>query len=518
MSTARTRDVSSRVCALVTLLVTGSLSAQEPAKGDGAGAAPRNDSVLVVQVLGEITAGSCESLREKIEEQLERSGYRNLILSIDTPGGELAAAQDFSEFIFGLRKRRVFTVAWVPTNAIAYSAGTMIAFACEAFEMGESAKIGAVAPVTVDILGRTQEQGEKIQSVVRADLLSYAKEHGFPDVLVKKMVTKEIEAWRVREQTPTGNTITRYIAAEDLDPSKDYLLKEKIAPRGELLVLDEKSAKEHGFIDRVLPTIVLVREKHQLYGDSIDLHELDRNPAILTSDSSFVRFLNHFVTRFALILIGALFLVIEMKVPGSVLPGLTGLVAFFLYFLGGYLSGSAGWLEISLFLGALGLLGVEIFFLPGFGVAGVSGLIILIASLVLAIHAPGEPLTFRSLSTELLVVLSGLLTAMLAVLALLQWMPGRRAAGRSGLVLSTVLTEGAPVAASEAPGAPGPQQLLHRQGRTLTPLRPSGKVEIDGLVVDVVAAGDFVDAGTSVQVIEVEGQRVVVARAAPAAS
>ncbi len=474
------------------------------------------ESVLLVQVLGALSEDLCDGLETRIEGQLADSGYRNLVLQIDTPGGDLVASAKLARYVHDLRTRKpkVFTIAYVPSQGHAIGAGMLLAFACEAFEMGEGSTVAGVAVGSAAAARKAAERDERTRSVIRDDLLRYAREHGFPEALVEKLVYPDGVVFRVKEKQPSGNIVTRYLEGAKHDANASYVEQVPVSPHGQLLALREGDAKSFGFIHRVIPTFESLKEHHKLYGNVMDTEAYERNPAILTTDSAFVRFLNHTITRFALILIGALFLVLEIKFTGTVLPGLTGLFAFFLYFLGGYLAGTAGWLEISLFLGALALLGTEIFFLPGFGVAGVSGLVLLVASLVMAIHAPGEELSWDSVSRELVVVLGGLAAAFAGTLVVLQWLPGPTSSAGSGLVLSTVLEDGTEGATSDAPGAPARDALLHRRGLALTALRPSGKMSLDGVLLDVVAAGEFIDEGTSVEIIAVEGSRVVVARSA----
>ncbi|MGI6605315.1 MAG: hypothetical protein GX062_00280 [Firmicutes bacterium] len=152
-------------------------------------------------------------------------------------------------------------------------------------------------------------------------------------------------------------------------------------------------------------------------------------------------------------------------------------------------------LLVLLFLGGVTLLAIEGFVLPGFGVAGFAGMMAMGGSLVLAASLGGQTLAMFFMATLLVVVLGYLLLRRF----------GPRTMG--DIILNQRLDS------SEGNVATGDlAQLLGTTGKTLTPLRPAGTVEIEGLRVDVVTQGEFVPAGEKVKVILVEGRRVVVER------
>jgi membrane-bound serine protease (ClpP class) len=199
--------------------------------------------------------------------------------------------------------------------------------------------------------------------------------------------------------------------------------------------------------------------------------------------------------------IGTLGLLIELTHPGLIIPGVVGAISLGLFLGGHWVVELAGWEELILLLLGVFLLAAELLILPGFGLAGIGGLLSLAAALTLALI--GLPLGVSwelGLITDALsvVVISTFVAAVLLLVAM-RFLPQRRFA--RGLVLQTTL---------DAVVTPPPSALLGALGVASTDLRPSGKALIDGRLVDVVSQLHFVERGASVQVVEVEGARVVV--------
>ena len=114
-----------------------------------------------------------------------------------------------------------------------------------------------------------------------------------------------------------------------------------------------------------------------------------------------------------LLFVGVFMLVIELKLPGIGLPAIISALAFLLFFWSHYLSGTADQLEIILFLIGLVCLALELFVFPGFGIFGISGILLMLCSIVLASHTfvwPTHDYEYRELGVTLL-RLTGVLVA-----------------------------------------------------------------------------------------------------------
>jgi membrane-bound serine protease (ClpP class) len=198
-------------------------------------------------------------------------------------------------------------------------------------------------------------------------------------------------------------------------------------------------------------------------------------------------------------------IIVELRTPGFGVPGALGVTSLALFFWGHWLVRLAGWEEILLVGLGLLLLAVEIFVTPGFGLTGVLGILALIAGLTLSLIGAGA--TAEIVIGAIARVAVSLLLALAASALLLRFLP-RLAFGRR-LILHTGL--GADTGYASA--AEGDRQWLGKRGTAVSPLRPAGIADIDGTRVDVVSQGDWIDAMTPIEVIRVDGNRIVVRRA-----
>jgi membrane-bound serine protease (ClpP class) len=205
-----------------------------------------------------------------------------------------------------------------------------------------------------------------------------------------------------------------------------------------------------------------------------------------------------------LMTLGLLGLLVEIRTPGFALPGAVGLLSLGLFFWGHWIVQLAGWEELLLVSVGVLLLAIEVFVIPGFTVAGVGGLLALVAGLGMTLVGAGA--TMNAIVIALGRVALSILLAMAGALALFRLLP-RLPFGRR-LVLGTGMQ--ADLGYASAPERD--RQWLGRTGTALSPLRPAGIAEIEGARVDVVSDGDFIEAGTSILVTRVDGNRIVVRR------
>jgi membrane-bound serine protease (ClpP class) len=203
-------------------------------------------------------------------------------------------------------------------------------------------------------------------------------------------------------------------------------------------------------------------------------------------------------------------LYLEIHSPGVGLGAFIAAVCFILFFWSRYLGGTAGWLEVLLFLAGVSCILLEIFVVPGFGIFGLGGGALVLASVVLASQTfviPHEDYQFTQLRNSLLVIASTGIGIIVAGYFMQKWLPHTPYANR--IIL-------APPAEDEAEAIHQREMLLNLsgllglQGVTTTPLFPGGKARIGDDVVDVLSEGDVIERGKTVEVVEVRGNRVVV--------
>jgi membrane-bound serine protease (ClpP class) len=232
------------------------------------------------------------------------------------------------------------------------------------------------------------------------------------------------------------------------------------------------------------------------------------------------RFLSNSAVLSLLLVIGIAGIWIEIKAPGIGLPGLVGVLGIGLYFAGSYLANLSGFVEWIVFAVGLILLVLEIYVLPGFGVAGVAGISMMMGALFFALFnlAPDEGgwiMTFGGLRLTMLGH-----SALLIVLALLGLIPFLILLGK--LFPSTPLYRGLvldPAQGGARQMTPQPERddpahgiAPGHAGKTVTGLYPTGVAVFGGVRTDVLTEGEYVEKGTEIEVLRVEGARIVVRR------
>ena len=234
-----------------------------------------------------------------------------------------------------------------------------------------------------------------------------------------------------------------------------------------------------------------------------------------TADSDWldglVDFLRDPWTSVVLVMLGITCLILELKMPGVGLPGIVSAICFLLFFWShSQVSGQIIWLAFLLFLLGLILLALEIFVIPGFGVTGISGIILVLGSIGLVAygHWPRSNEEWLGYGQALGPFTISILGAIVLAFVLARYLPHIPYANRLMLTPRSESEEfGEEMADSIHPEMAA---LLGAIGVAATPLRPAGKVQFGDEFVDVLAEGSYVLPGSRVQVVEIEGNRVVV--------
>ena len=178
------------------------------------------------------------------------------------------------------------------------------------------------------------------------------------------------------------------------------------------------------------------------------------------------------------------------------------------------MGGTAGWLEVVLFVLGIGCLAMEIFVVPGFGVFGVSGIVLVLASLVMAGHSWSfdlmtniEELTWQS--GQVLLAFAIVIAFGFSVARLLPSLPGFDSLvlgpPGSGTDEPRLRLESSPASGGLVSGV-----SVGDNGVALTMLRPSGKARFENRVFDVISDGPFIPAEAELEVIATSGNRIVV--------
>jgi len=484
--------------ALLTLWIGACLGAEEPGKAEASPpvSAPAK-TVYYIPMEGMIDNGLFRSLQRRVDEA-EKNGADLVIFEIDTYGGLVAPALDICDLIAGIKKAK--SVAYIPKKAI--SAGALIAVACNEIVMGPLSELGDCEPIIPSTEKGMITAPEKTQTKLRATFRKFAERNGYPVVLAEAMVTKELEVYRV--ETPSG---VEYMDAERLKELKEKSRRKRIeanlvVKKGQLLTMTHNEALEYGFAKKV------VEDKDELF----KFYDVDA-ASVVTLPINWAEEMVRFIDMIApiLIAVGLMAIYMELKMPGFGVPGVVAIVCFVLVFGSKYVTGLAGEWEILLFLGGVVLLTAEIFLIPGFGVAGITGIILILLGLVLAFQpvvVPTTPFEYEFMTRNLAKVLASVVLALVGMCLLARYLPEVPVFRRIVLATREKSDEGFVVESAQTM-----QNLVGKEGVALTKLRPAGRAEIDGQVVNVLTEGDFVPEGKKIVVLHVKGNSVVVREA-----
>lgn len=435
----------------------------------GAGLAPAQESRPVVYRLpveGVIDLGLAPFMARVLDEAADARAAA-VILEINTFGGRVDAAVLIRD---ALLEARVPTVAFVNKRAI--SAGALIALASGKIAMAEGGTIGAATPVEMGLPGSApQPVAEKTVSYLRKEFSATAEARGRPALLAEAMVDADV-------------------------------IIDGVIGQGKLLTLTTDEALAQKLADFEASDLEAVLQ-------ALDLAGAEVRTSTPTWAENLVRFLTNPVLSSLLIIVGILGVITEIRTPGFGVPGAIGLLALGLFFWGHWLVQLAGSEELLLVGLGVVLLVAEIFVTPGFGILGVLGLGALLGGLVMSLVGDGA-------TTAVLLqaggqVMMSLVIAIVAGLVLLRFVP------RLPFARSLVLEAGLPAGAGYASPPEADSRWLGKRGTAASPLHPAGVADLEGERVDVVSAGDFIDAGEPIEVTRVDGNRIVVRRAHPPA-
>ncbi|MCE5250449.1 nodulation protein NfeD [bacterium] len=412
-------------------------------------------SVVVIPISGTIDGGLAAFIDRSISEAA-RQKADFIIFQIDTPGGRVDSAVHIKDSIL---KSKIPTIAFVDKNAI--SAGSLISLACDSLYMSTGASIGAAT--AVDLEGR--KASEKVISYFRAQMRATAEAKGRRADIAEAMVDENLSV-------------------------------EGISEKGQLLTLTYVEALKVGISNGTLESVGDITSRLGYKSPSVIFMKVNWAENV-------VRFLTHPIVSSLLMSIGFIGLLIELKTPGWGLGGTIALIALALFFGSHYIVRLATVGELLIFAVGIILLTLEIFVIPGFGIAGISGITLIFLSLFLSLvgKIPGPTDYLYATYT----IGGSIIIAVLGGIAVIKILP--RTSLYHRLTLATVenAREGFSSAASEL-------DLAGAEGTAISDLRPAGVALIGNRRLDVVTDGEYIEKGSPIVISEVHGARVVVRR------
>lgn len=411
--------------------------------------------VYHAEIDGDIDLGLAPFIRRVINEA-ESNKASAIIFEINTFGGRVDAATQIKDAIL---ESKVLTIAFVNKRAI--SAGALITLSCKKIAMASGSSIGATT--VVDQTG--QKQSEKYQSYMRSEMRSTAERNGRRTDVAEAMVDE------------------RVVIAGLVDSTQ-------------LVTLTAEEAFQYQITDTVVNDLKSVLKAFDLEGAKVQYTKSNWAEKV-------VRFLNNPIISSLLIMIGLIGLYTEIKTPGWGLPGTVGLIALTLFFGSSFILDLAGIVEILLFIIGVILLVAEIFVIPGFGIAGVSGIILIFVSLFLSLINTNFFIDFDDILLAIIQLGGAVFGSVVVISLLLKYLPKTKAFGKLILSDETSTQQG-------FISNPDYHTLVDMEGEAITPMRPAGIALIAGKRYDVVTEGDFFDKGSKIKVDRVEGVRIII--------
>jgi membrane-bound serine protease (ClpP class) len=419
--------------------------------------------VARIPIDGTIDLGLAALVKRALEQETSASA---LLLDINTLGGRVDAAIQVRDALLASPLK---TIAFVHPRAI--SAGALIALACDVIVVSPGASMGAATPIQLGADG-AEPVSEKLVSYFRAEMRTTAEAKGRRGDIAEAMVDASV-------------------TIEGLDPAD------------KLLTLDTNSALSSGMADRKASDVAEVLRALGLQG--VPVVSIESNWA-----EQFVRFVTDPVVSGLLMSLGTLGLLIELYSPGLGLPGAVGALALSLFFGGHLIVNLAGLEELIALVLGLGLLALELFVIPGFGVAGIAGILCIVSALVLTLI--GLPLdvllTTGAWVQPLTRVAIALMLTTVGLIVSARFLPRTRAMNK--LVLKSKLASNVETKGPNSFVSADESRLVGLLGVAESDLRPVGVARFGDVRIDVVSEGGYIAAGTQVRVREVEGARVVV--------
>ncbi|MDR6225052.1 NfeD family protein [Desmospora profundinema] len=430
--------------ASILLLCLGLMSFIPAVASSGVDAA-EGRMVYWIPVEQEVERGLLRFLERGFREA-EEAAARDIVLEMDTLGGEVNAALEIGKL---LRASEIPVTVYIKGEAI--SAGAYIALNADHILMTSGSAIGAAEPVTI-----TGEQADpKTVAFWRSNMQAAAESQGRDPDIAAGMVDRNIEIEGIKE-------------------------------KGELISLSAGQAVELKMADELVAD-----EEEVLRFLNAEDAEIVRTD--LTVSERIARFVTSPYVIPVLFTIGLAGIAIEFFSPGFGIPGTIGIGAFALYFFGHFLAGFAGYETLVLFIIGLILLALEVF-VAGFGILGILGLIALVAALVTA--APNVIFGVVSLLIAFAVTAVGVFIAIRHL--------GTRGVWKRLVLFDDQRNQSGYISQVSR------ISLMGKKGKAVTPLRPSGVAVIDGVRQDVVSDGGFIPAQAPVEVVGSEGVRLVV--------
>jgi len=383
-----------------------------------------------------------------------------IIIELDTYGGAVNDADDIRTMILDYDKP---IYVWI--NKDAASAGALISIACDSIYMSSGASIGAATVVTPDGAAAP----DKYQSYMRSIMRSTAEAKNRDPKIAEAMVDEKIQV-------------------------------DSISQEGEVITFSTNEAIENGFCEAELNSIEEILKRNNIENYTVEKYELSSTENIISL------FLNPIVSSILILLIiGGLYF--ELQTPGIGFPIMASIVALILYLTPYYLNGLAENWEIFLFLIGMIFIIIEVFVIPGFGVAGIFGLALTIGSLML-LMLNNDVFDFTFVVSKDILNASGSILIAVLGFGLLLFFGGIKFT--ESQAFKRVMLEDTQDLDKGYISRKYSDKLIGKSGKAMTILRPSGKITISDKIYDATTSGEYIEKNSKIIVLSNEGSTLKV--------
>jgi membrane-bound serine protease (ClpP class) len=408
-------------------------------------------------------------------KEAEAMDANAILLHLNTYGGTMVDADSMRTAIL---YNRIPVHVFIDNNAA--SAGALLSIACKGIYMRPGASIGAATVVN----GANGEQApDKYQSYMRSIIRATAEAHGKDTIIVGSDTTFK---W-IRDPN----------IAEAMVDDRIYI--PNVVDSGKTLTLTAQEALRLGFCNGIADSDKEVISKYLGYNE----YKIEEyKPSFYDKLKGFLTNPGFQAVLIMLIIAGIYF---ELQSPGIGFPSIAAVTAAILYFTPLYLDGLVQNWELIAFIIGIILVLAEIFVIPGFGIAGIGGIILIGTGLTFALlnndYFSFKTVEMPDVSRSVLTVLSGMLLSFIISL----WLSSR--IGERGLFRKVALT--ADLEHSESVDINN-FNLVGQKGKAMTDLRPSGKIYIRNEIYDAVSNSGFIENGAEVVVVKFENMQLYV--------
>lgn len=478
---------------------------------------------VILDVDGEITPRLAKQIKTLIGSEIQKHDVNWIGFRINSGGGQLDLCLDLAGVIAELPGHEVRTVAYVPVEA-GGGAG-LIALACDQLIMHPDARVGGGITLADDARkpdpaarrpqpprpGQPEPRDQVNHNALTQNQIDAARaslqgwlpedaEHTWS--LLAAIIDPDLEVFEYTHQE-TGEKALFCDEQLAKQPDADKWTQGKqVSAKGETLVLNSQDAEQLGVAFQVVDGYDQLKK---LYGFVDELPVAEPNWAL-----ELVEALANPWLAGLLLVIGFVGIYFEFNAPGIGIGAFVASVAFLLFFWSHFLSGTAEWLEVLLFFTGLFFVVLELAVLPGFGIFGLGGITMMLVSLVLVSQTfdlpktPGQLVEMRQTLTMIVLAMIGSLVAGFVFRRYLPYAPGLRG------MLDQEPDDAELAELEHRESLADYEHLVGQRGQAVTSLMPSGKAEIQGELLDVIADGQVVDRGEGIVVISAKGSRVLV--------